>query len=876
MKTIFRAILIAAILSSSLQLSAQLTENFNDGDFTTNPTWIGNTTDWIVNPSLQLQSNNTIANSTFYLSTASTLATSVQWEWFTRIDFNPSGPNSIDVFLTASGSDLVSNNTTGYFVRIGNTDDEIALYRKDAGGTITKIIDGANGILNTSASVMKIRVIRNASNQWTLLRDLSGSGNTFVAEGSVTDATFTTSSFFGILVRQSTVSFIQKHFFDDIELKAFVPDVTPPQIVSATAISLNTVDVVFNEPVDLTTSQIAANYSANNGIGSPATAVRDATNTSLVRLTFANNFASGPVHTLTINNVQDLAGNALSNATVTFSFYVPARFDIVIDEIMADPTPVVALPNTEWIELRNNSGRALNLQGWRLTTSSSTSGAFGSYVLPADSFVVITTTTQVAAFTPFGRVLGITSFPSLTNEGGTVSIISREGVTIHSVTYSDAWYQNAVKKDGGWSLEMIDPRNACAGENNWRASNDLRGGTPGARNSINAVNADAAPPTLVRAAATDSVTVVLTFSEPVDSARAVLPANFTISGGSNTPTIVSAFSSAPLFQKVQIRLSAPLQRGSTYTITANGVRDCTGNIIGAGNSTRLGLPSLIDSFGIIINEVLFNPPTNGVDYVEIYNRSNNVYDLKDLYINNRSGLALTLGTPRQVSTDNLLLFPGDYFVLTSSGAIVKQQFVAQNPDNFIDIASFPSYNTDKGNVVLMNAQGRIVDELAYTDDWHFALLDNEKGVALERIDFNKPTQDQNNWHSAASTSGYGTPSYKNSQFRANAVVQGEVTITPKIFSPDNDGFEDYTMIEYRMTDPGYVANITIFDGAGRAVRVLAKNATLGLSGSFRWDGLNDKQQRVPVGAYVVYTDMFNIAGKRRTFKNTVVVASRFK
>lgn len=67
------------------------------------------------------------------ISTPSTLAGSVQWEFWVRFDFaSPaSSLNFADVYLTASASDLSLSNTTGYVVRIGNTDREVALYRKD-------------------------------------------------------------------------------------------------------------------------------------------------------------------------------------------------------------------------------------------------------------------------------------------------------------------------------------------------------------------------------------------------------------------------------------------------------------------------------------------------------------------------------------------------------------------------------------------------------------------------------------------------------------------------------------------------------------------------------------------------------------------------
>jgi len=850
---------------------SQFTDSFSDGDFTSNPAWTGNTADWIVNPALLLQSNNTVASSTFYLSATNTLATTAQWEFYCQITFNPSSANYIDVYLTASASDITLNTTNGYFVRIGNTDDEISLYRKDAGGAVVKIIDGVNGILNTSNNVMKIKVFRNAANLWSLSRDLTGTGTNYINEGVFTDATYLTSSFFGIKITQSTASFFQRHFFDDFEVKPYVPDVTAPAIVSVTAISSSAVDVLFNEPVELNSSQSLVNYVVNNGIGMPATAISDAVNSALVHLTFAGNFVNGTTYQLTINGVQDFSGNAISNGTASFSFYTPKLYDIVIDEIMADPTPQVALPNNEWIELKNTTAFPINLSGWRIADITGQSGTMPNFDLLPDSFVIVCTGTAVAAMSAFGTVISVTSFPSLDNNGDQVSLLNATGAVIHSVNYKDSWYQNELKKDGGWTLEMKDTKNPCNGFSNWVASVDTKGGTPGKKNSVDGINTDNTAPRLLRAYATDSVNVVLVFDEPMDIVKAAVAANYNISDAIGQPQTANAI--APAYDRVAVKLNVPLVRNKVYTVTVSALTDCVGNATGTKNTAKLGLASATDSFDVVINEILFNPISSGVDYVELYNRTTKVIDLKNIYIANRNS-AGTISSITQLSTETNLLFPEEFIVVSSDASIVKRDFIALNLDAFVDVGSTPSYNDDKGDVIILNEQGKIVDELVYSDKWHFKLIDNKEGVALERIDYHAATQNQDNWHSAATSVGYGTPTYKNSQYRMDLQVQGDITASPEIVSPDNDGMDDFATIDYNFPSPGYVANITIFDANGRVVRYLQRNALCGTKGNFRWDGLGEKFQKLPFGIYVIFTEIYNLDGKKKQFKNTIVLARR--
>ncbi len=860
---------LALILSCFITTQAQLNETFSDGNFTTNPTWIGGTADWIVNPSLRLQSNNTTANSTFYLSTASNMATTTQWDFYCNLTFNTSSTNYADVFLNASNSNLTLATTTGYFVRVGGTLDEICLYKKDASGNIVKIIDGVDGITNTSNNVLKVRVSRNAANLFTLSRDITGVGNNYFTEGSITDATYLTSAFFGILIKQSTASFFQLHFFDDIQIQTYVPDVTPPSIVSATALSATTVDVLFNETVDLTTSQIAANYSASNGLGFANAAVRDATNTSLVHLTFATNIPPRTNITLSVNGVGDLSNNTLNSGTKIFSYFVPFQYDIVIDEIMCDPTPVVGLPTNEWVELKNTTNFAINLQNYKLGKSTGESGPMPSYILPAGGYVIVCTGSAVAAMSVYGPTIAVTSFPALSNDADKVYLLAPQGLIVHSVNYTSDWYANELKKNGGWTLEMIDTKNPCTGINNWKASTDVRGGSPAAKNSVDAINADDTAPKLLRAYSQDSTHVILVFDEPVDSTNASTAANYSMSDGI---TITNSLPLSISFDRVSLTLATALTTNKIYTVTANNVKDCSGNIIANNKTARVGLAVRTDSLDMVVNEILFNPKPNGVDYVEFYNRSKKILNLKNANIANRNSLGI-ISSIYQFTTEDYLFFPGDYIVVTESADVTKRDFVCNDPNAILQLNTLPSFNDTDGDVILLNEQGKIIDEVVYSSKWHFALISNEEAVSLERINADDASV-QSNFHSAASSVGYGTPTYKNSQNRIDATLQGELKLTPEIVSPDNDGLDDFATLQYNFTDVGNVASITIFDAAGRPVRYLERNTLCGTKGSFRWDGLGEKQQKLPQGIYIFYTEVFNVSGKTNKFKNVIVLARK--
>jgi hypothetical protein len=309
-----------------------------------------------------------------------------------------------------------------------------------------------------------------------------------------------------------------------------------------------------------------------------------------------------------------------------------------------------------------------------------------------------------------------------------------------------------------------------------------------------------------------------------------------------------------------------------YELQVRDVGDCKSNTIGVFNKARAGLPEDARPVDMVINEILFNPRPNAFDYVEIYNRSNKILDASKMLIANRNSAGVIAGL-KTFSDQPLLIFPGDHIVLTPDAGSLKLEYMVFNPDLLFTVA-LPSFPDDNGVVVVTNYQGDIIDEVAYSEKWHFKLINNPEGVSLERIDADGPSQHPGNWHSAASTAGYGTPGSKNSQSRPVELLNAAVEVSPKVFSPDNDGVDDVALIEYQLKETGYLANLTIFDAGGRQIRYLVKNELCGYKGRWTWDGLDEKGNKLPMGPYVVYLELFNLKGKREVFKKVVVLVRR--
>ncbi len=538
---------------------------------------------------------------------------------------------------------------------------------------------------------------------------------------------------------------------------------------------------------------------------------------------------------------------------------------------MADPSPVVGLPEWEYIELYNRTSETVNLQGFTLTIGS-TVKYIDSAIITPNGYLLLANNNAIQELSKFGKVYGFSSL-SLNNTGQTIFLKDVSGRVISAVSYSDDWYKNDYKKDGGWSLEQIDPNNACSGKTNWKASTDKNGGTPCKKNSVFASNPDNIIPELDRACLIDSLTIKLFFSEPLDSSTLSNPSDYYIDNEIGTPASVTLIS--PFYNSVTLNLRSELKQNLIYNVTlTNSFKDCSGNLSTETSSVKFALPKSLVANDIIINEILSNPKDNGEQFLEIYNRSQKVLDIKDLLLCTMDTINNILLSQKTISYESYLIFPGDYYAISTNTDIIKQQYYIYNPKGFIQMSSFPQFNIDDGIVVISDKNSVIIDKLVYTKDMQYPLLNDTKGVSLERISFEKPTQDKSNWHSAAETVGFATPAYKNSQFADINKSDNAVSLTPDIFSPDNDGKDDVLFINYKFDEPGYLANVTIFDSRGRQVRYLVKNELLGTTGSFIWNGINDNNEKALIGIYIIYFEAHNLKGNVKHYKKATVLGGK--
>jgi hypothetical protein len=668
-------------------------------------------------------------------------------------------------------------------------------------------------------------------------------------------------------------------------------DNTAPSVVSIRQYSLNQIIIEFDDVLNKNLAGLSSSYSIDNG--AVVVTVICLSETQII-LTLGANMVDQTLYTITLNNLEDCVGNSMGISTTSMTYYgsgTASHYDIIINEIMADPNPPVGLPEKEYVELYNRSNQTFNLENFTFTDASSVTSTLPFFILGPGEYVTLYDNGDTISLAFFGNVLPVGPFPDL-NTSDELILQDQSGEVIDAVAYELSWYQNADKDDGGWSLERINPDRPCEAADNWRASQNILGGTPSAPNSVLDASPDVQSPDALRAFPLSPDSIRVYFSEAIADLAGATAANYTLDNNIN---VLTARLEPPFYNTAILTLDQALVLGTTYVITMNvGLTDCIGNPIALMNTARIALPQAIEKGDFILNEILFNPVTSGKDFIELYNTSNKVLNTADLVFSNAEIIDGNLANAPSIQTRpvdiNWLVFPNEYVVITEEPDQVRGQYTTPNPTLFVE-NKLPTYDDKEGSVFLYAAYDSIytdnagnpqvaylatvMDLFDYSEDYHSPLIDDLNGVSLERIDFDAPTNDANNWHSAATEVGYATPAYENSSFYANDLSGDDLIQLPtETVSPDGDGYEDFLLINYNVDDLGYIANIDVYDATGRLVKNLINGELLAREGSLQWDGTSNEGKKARIGIHILVIEIVRPDGTVKRFKKTCIVAGR--
>lgn len=313
--------------------------------------------------------------------------------------------------------------------------------------------------------------------------------------------------------------------------------------------------------------------------------------------------------------------------------------------------------------------------------------------------------------------------------------------------------------------------------------------------------------------------------------------------------------------------------GEKYSIRIENAFDEGGNYL-LENQSFIGIPEAFEVGDIVFNEVMFHQHENSAEYVEFYNRSEKVLDMAGMYFTTRKADG-SLNTGVQLPGNNLI-FPYEYLALTADVESVREHHACP-PEAHIIQKSWNNLNNEAAVLVLTDADKQeVYDEFSYHKNMHHAMVKNPKGVALERIFFDSPTQDRENWHSAGSLHNYGTPGFQNSQYKeldTTSEHQG-FYLEKEYFSPDNDGIDDLCVLRYDLESPGYVLQIKVLNPVGQKVYSLCSQYLAGQEGVFTWDGRNDKGETAAVGIYIFCIEAYHPeAGAKKNIKLPIALST---
>lgn len=699
-----------------------------------------------------------------------------EWEFYLYLKSKPTAKNRIKIFPASP-----AKTPAGFYICAGYDRSNRLRF-----GIDNLEIQAFNDFDEEEKCILHLIITCKDQRYWTLY-----AGNALSDETTKQSASFESSYIFPgqahfCIQVTHTKTKTDDFGIDDISYRTKIteqteePEQTEQSSVELTAIqpiSLSEVSFEFSGPVSLEGAIYAISGYGFDGKCAAIRSMYQDSNHQIVTVRLPQAMTLDHEYTFYIENLKDEQGGIIPDNSYTFLLREAEETPetpeeqpeapiesypekaVRINEVMADPKGLTALPETEYIELYNTSDSSIDLSSWELHYGNNSVALTGIEIQAHEWAVLYRSGREIEVGS--GLACPLDKFPSaLANTGKELSLYDGSGKQIDQYTYPKA------KPACSWEYS----------EEGWHLSTDPRGGTPGEANSGAKENEEEPE------------------EEPDEPEEETNP----------EPEIPEALQPQP------------------------------------GD--------------IIFNELLPEPFVDGSEYIELYNRSKQELSLKDVCISTRKTDG-SLNTRYPLEAYPQTLQAGDYLLLTKSIEGVENFYSLPASLNWLE-CKLPVLSNTGSTVVLHREDGEIIiDEVSYSPKWHAPTVKNKKGVALERKDPDKDSQNADNWTSAASSAGFGTPGLENSQYLSEETETDSEEIDDPIYQPTGT-----FQIPYRLNQSGYMARGWIFDLSGRKVALIADNILLGTQGYLEWNGKGRDGSPLNTGIYIIYLELWHPGG----------------
>ncbi len=454
------------------QLNGQFFEDFSDQNLSVNPEWTGNLTDFIVNDNgaLQLMAMEAGQSS---LQTSFLASTAFQWDINFELGFSPSNSNRLHIHFLSDNADL--DNSSGYYLRIGETgsNDALELIQATDGRTVAS---GIAGRVASGPFTMKVRILLIGGTTLEVSSQLNDEVG-FTPEFSE-DINFVEGDYFFGIQCLYTSTRVDEFTFNAIELASPTNDESPPRLLDIVESGPDVICLRFSETIDESLSREEVLISVGEEFIDDISFVgRD------VKLNYDSGQDSGPVN-ISIMGISDASGNRVDTAAVLIRAVKLESGSVLINEILFDPVS----GGDDFLELINTTDQFVDLKN--LTIENNLNGqseAINSSII-LEPFGIIALTEDKAQLLDYyssaeASAIVLQDLPSFPNGSGNVTI-EKDGIVIDAFNYSDDLHNDLLDDSEGVSLERRTTDANASDIDLWTSASQASGfATPGLENS---------------------------------------------------------------------------------------------------------------------------------------------------------------------------------------------------------------------------------------------------------------------------------------------------------------------------------------------------------------------------------------------------------